>query len=297
MKTKSLKIPSIIIAIGLIAALLCYVFTAIRQKPTVTEHDFNYSVTYRLDGETKTFEGVYKCEFEGFAEGMDPLHRIYYGEYSDYGLVEHTYAYTIAQKDGFDLCIVTSFNDCYLMNDTKNDYYESYLEDPYLSVYDSEGVQYDDEEMLSMFDAEIISWEYPEPIENSFVFAGLTEINSNSTVAMFVVGVLAIVACMIFVKKDEEVVYKPLDRFGILLNFADGLFVLPFLTIVAIMIQAFPTGPDWIYRAYLCGPVIIAFSLAASISLRRKGFSKTGFFIQLLGPAMFFVVAAFEWLL
>ena len=297
MKIKRMKLPIVIISIGLIVAIVSCLLASVRKKPTVTEYDFAYSVTYKLNGEVKTLEGVYKCRFEGFSEGVDPLERYYTGEYTDYDFDAHAYSYTIAKKDGLDLCITTSFNNSYLMGDTGNEYYESSLEEPYLSVYDEEGVNYDDEETLGAFDAEIISWDYPEPIENTFVFDGLAELYYNTMLLMLLVGILTVIACMIFVKKDAGVVYGMIDTFGILLNFAIALAAIPFLTLIAWIIQAFQTGPNWIYQVDLCIPAITAFTLAASVSLRRKGFAKTGFFIQLVGPALFVVLAVLEMIL
>ena len=101
MKIKSLKIPVIIIAIGLIVAVAAHLLTSMQMKPTVTEQDFPYSVTYKIDGETKTFDGVYACRFEGFgADGVDPLDRYYTEEYIVDGADISTLGYIIAEKDG-----------------------------------------------------------------------------------------------------------------------------------------------------------------------------------------------------
>ena len=39
----------------------------------------------------------------------------------------------------------------------------------------------------------------------------------------------------------------------------------------------------------MCIPAITAFTVAASVALRRKGFRKTGFFIQFAGPVIYIV--------
>ena len=41
-------------------------------------------------------------------------------------------------------------------------------------------------------------------------------------------------------------------------------------------------------------PALTAFTIAASVSLRRKGLTRVGFFIQLIGPALFFLMIALE---
>ena len=58
MRSKSLKISAILIAIGFILAVATHFLVSVQLKPTVTEQNFPYSVTYKVDGETKTFEGV-----------------------------------------------------------------------------------------------------------------------------------------------------------------------------------------------------------------------------------------------
>ena len=170
MKMNSLRIPALILTIGLVLSLVACLFTNVIMTPAIAEHDFKYSVTYKLNGETKTLEGVYKCFYEGFDQGGDPRDRYYTGEYTVDGQTTLSHTYTIAEKDGAELYIVTLFNECYLMGDTKDMDYEPFLEEPYLEAVDKEGYPYDETNMPSEFTAEIVSWDYPEPIENTFVF-------------------------------------------------------------------------------------------------------------------------------
>ena len=65
MKMKTLKIPALILAIGLVLAVAVSLFANAFVVPAVTEQAFPYSVTYQLNGETKTMEGIYKCTYEG----------------------------------------------------------------------------------------------------------------------------------------------------------------------------------------------------------------------------------------
>lgn len=298
MKNKSLKLPMIMIAIGLIIAIAASLLVSIQKAPTVTNQDFDFSVTYKLDGETKTINGVYSSRFTGFGgNGVDPLCRYYEGTYKVAGENDGDRCFTIAEKDGYKLYIVVLFNDCYLMGDEKNESYDSYVEEPILEVEDKDGNQYDGTEMLDVFDAEIVSFEYPEPIENTFCFAGFSGLYDTSTGAMTLIGIFTLILCMILVKKGASVEYGVLDKIGIALNFAAMLLVLPIIYIAAILIQAYPTGPNWIYQAYLCIPQIIPFSIAASLSLRRNGFRKSGFVIPFLAPAIVVIIAVFEYVL
>ena len=295
MKSKLLKIPAIIIAIGFILMVAAYFLTSIREMPTKTEHDFAYSVTYKVDGETKTLEGIYTCRFTGFGgNGIDPLIRYYDGEYKVDGITTLSRRYTIAEKDGYKLDIITLFDDYYLMGDFESDSdYE--LEKPYFEAMDAQGNQYGEDELPISFNAEIVSWKYPEPIENTFVFAGFSGIYTVSMGAMLLVGLLTLILCVILVKKGDGVVYSALDIIGIILNFAVTFLVLPIISFAVCLIQAYKTGPDWIYQVYLCIPQIISLSLAASVSLRSKGFIRSGFFIQFLGGVIIFVISILEY--
>ena len=294
MKSKSLKLPAVIIAIGLVLSLAACLFANIILMPTITEHDFDYSVTYKLCGETKTLQGVYRCRFDGCSEGEDPRDRYYTGEYIVDGQITRSHTYTIAQKDGAELYIVMLFNESYLMGDTKDMDYEPFLEEPYLEAVDKEGYPYDETNMPSEFAAEIISWEYPEPIENTFVFSGFSILHAGSMVAMLLVGLLTVVACMIFVKRDKTVPYKVLDKLSILVNFAACFLAIPFFVICIALMLATMGGEDIVTQILLCIPAITAFTVAASIALRRNGFTKTGFFIQFAGPVLFFVPVVLE---
>ena len=298
MKNKSFKLPIIIIAIGIIIAIAASLLVSIRKTPTVTNQDFDFSITYKLDGETKTINGVYSSRFTGFGgNGIDPLCRYYEGTYKVEGEDDGDRCFTIAEKDGYKLYIVALLNDYYLMGDKENESYDSYTEGPTLEAEDKDGNQYGETEIPDIFDAEIVSFEYPEPIENTFSFAGFSGLSATNTGVMTLVGILTLILCMIFVRKGDSIEYRALDKIGIVLNFAAMLFALPFIYITAIFIQAFQMGPDWIYQAYLCVPQIIPFSIAASLSLRRKGFRKSGFFIQFLAPAIEVIIAVLEYVL
>ena len=162
--------------------------------------------------------------------------------------------------------------------------------DPYLAVMDSEGVEYGDEETLSRFDAEIVDWVYPEPVENSFKFVGFSKLHDGSMFAMLAVGMLTILACVIFVKREKNLPYKALDKISIVLNFVVCLVAIPFTALMATLLQIIVSGDELTYQIYLCIPALTAFAVAASVALRRKGFAKSGCFIQLVGPVLFLVL-------
>ena len=290
MKKKSLKTFLIILAVGLIMVFAASLFTCTIKAPVITEHDFPFTVCYRLDGEVKTLEGVYRCHFRSTGMGTDPLERHYEGEHLLNPAKYHPAAYTIAQKDGLELCIITILSARDLMGDGDG---ISYHYDPYLAVIDSEGYEYQDEETLSQFNAEIIDWVYPVPVSNSFKFIGFSHLHDESMYAMLAVGILAIIACIIFVKRDKTLAYKTMDKLSIVMNFLICFAALPFMTFITALQQITVSGGETIYQIALCIPALTAFTVAVSIGLRRIRFTKTGFFVQFTGPVLYALTLIF----
>ena len=293
MKNK-LRIPAMLFAIALVLAVVASLITNITVTPAITQHDFPYSVTYTLNGETKTMEGIYRCSYAGFPQGQDPTDRYYNKEYIVNGQPGLSHAYTIAEKDGAELYIVTLFNDSYLMGDTKDWDYDTFQDDPYLEAIDKEGYPYEEGNMPAEFTAEIVSWEYPEPVENDFTFSGFSMLHAESMLAMLAVGLLLIVACMICVKRDKTVPYKTLDKVSIVFNFVISLLGIPFITFVAAMLQIVLDTNGLEYQLYMCIPALTAFLVAASVALRRCGYTKAGFFVQFGGPVLFLLPMLME---
>ena len=286
MNIKNIKLPVIIIAIGLIIAIASCFFTGIMKAPTIKDHEFDYSVTYRLDGEIKTYEGGFKCNFDGHDGHDDPTLREYVGVHTKNGNVLNSISFTVAQKDGVELSIVVDLDAAYLMGDPDKYEYVSGNEEPYLEAVDQEGYGV---EVSDFFDAEIISWEYPEPIENSFEFVGFSRLYAVSMLVMLLVGVLTIIACVIFVKKNADVSYKPLDKLSVIANFIIGIVAISFITVAIFFFPLVMDSGSLMYQIYLCIPALTAFTIAASVALRRKGFAKSGFFVQFVFPVLFFI--------
>ena len=283
-RQKNLKILSIILAVGLVSAIVASLLTGIVKAPVITEHDFPFTVTYRLDGETKVLEGVYRCQFRSTGKGTDPLERYYEGEYLPNPTQVHPAADTIAENNGLELCIVAIFSARDLMGDADG---IAYHHDPYLAVMDSAGMEYSDEEALSQFDAEIIEWVYPESVKNSFRFVGFSKLHDDSMFAMLAVGILMIVSCMIIVKREKNLSYNALDKLSIALNCIICFALIPFMTFVTAFLQITMSGDEPAYQLALCIPACTAFTGAASIALRRFRFTKAGLFVQFIGPALF----------
>ena len=291
MNSKKMKLPIIILVTGMILAIASCFFTGMLKEPTIKEHAFDYSVTYSIDGQVKTHKGSYLCSFIGYDGHDDPTIRLYDGVHKVDGVVSESSWFTVAQKDGAELSLIINLDADYLMGDPDKYEYVSGNDDPYLEASDAEGLFV---EISEVFDAEIISWEYSEPIENSFKFVGVSHLHALSMVVMLVIAILTIIACAIFVRKAEDVRYKPLDLFSIALNFITGLLTIPFITVVIYFLPIVMDADSFLYQIYLCIPALTAFTVSASVALRRKGFTKSGFFVQLVFPVLFFAEIVVE---
>lgn len=291
MNSKKMKLPIIILVIGLILAVASYFFTGIMKEPTIKEHAFDYSVTYSVDGEVKTHKGSYQCSFIGHDGHDDPTLRLYDGVHKIDGNVSESSWFTVVHKDGVELALIINLDADYLMGDPDKYEYVSGNEAPHLEAIDAEGYSV---EISEVFDAEIISWEYPEPIENSFEFVGFSRLYSVSMLVMLLVGVLTIIACVIFVKKNADVSYKLLDKLSIIANVMIGVVAISFITIVIFFLPLVMDSDSLMYQVYLCIPALTAFTIAASVALRRKGFTKSGFFVQFVFPVLFFAEIVVE---
>ena len=291
MKNSSMKLPIIILAIGLMLAIASCFFTGILKEPTIKEHEFDYSVTYRIGSETKTYEGTFRCSFVGHDRHDDPTLRLYDGVHTKDGNEIGALWLTVAQKEDVELLMAVGLDAAYLMGDPDKYEYVHGNDDPYFEAIDAEGYSV---EVSEKFDAEIISWEYPEPIGNTFRFSGFSRLSAISMLVMLVIAFLTVVACLIFVKKEPDVNYKALDKVSIVVNSLITFVAIPFITVVIFFFPLVMDSESLLYQTYLCVPALTAFTVAASIALRRKGFVKSGFFVQLVCPVLFFATIFVE---
>ena len=79
MKNKKLLLPTIILISAVLLMAVYSVVTSIAKKPTITEGEFPFSITYELDGETVTINDVYKAHYIGNDGYADTLTRCYVG--------------------------------------------------------------------------------------------------------------------------------------------------------------------------------------------------------------------------
>ncbi len=285
MKNKKLFLPTIILAVAILATVVYSVISSIAFKPTVTEGEFPFSITYELDGERVTIEDVYKVHYirnDGYA---DTKSRVYAGELESSG--EDETLYTLKKDENTRVELWTRFYADYLMGDTEYDYFEGEAFEPKIYYYDENETEYHDEETLAAQGVELISFEYPKPIENSLVFSHISYFSGAVVLPTVLIALFALIAIIIFARKEKELKYKTIDTLSLVLNFVIGFTLVPFVTVAAALIDINGGGPELFRQIFYFVPAFSVLCIAASVALRRKGHGVKSLITELIGPAVF----------
>ena len=164
MKNKKL-LPVIILGTTVLAMMACLLITGIALKPTVTEGQFPFTITYELDGETVTISDIYKVYYDQNDGYSDAKSRVYVG-------TDDNTLFIIKREGNTRIELYTHFYADYMMGDPAYNYFEEGdIFAPCAYYYDEQEQEYADEEILLAHGFKLISYEYPTPIENSLVFS------------------------------------------------------------------------------------------------------------------------------
>ena len=286
MRSKRLFLPTIILAVAIVLTMISAVVAGIALKPKVTEGEFPFSITYELDGETVTIKDVYKVQYEKLGGYKT---RMYSGEIGNRG--KDNTIYVLKKNDSGRVELWTHFYPDYLMGDPEYDYFDDEAFEPRIYYYDVNETEFHDEETLLKHGVKLVSFEYPEPIENSLSFSHFVFPESEVSFPSIIIAFLAWLAILIFVKKDSEYVRrKPINIVTIVFNFIIGLVVLPFFTIFAGLLSALGDIGDFMNLVLYLLPALTILSITASIGLRRKLYAKSALIIQFIAPSVFAVI-------
>ena len=135
--------------------------------PKVKEGRFDFSITYEVNGEQKTHTGVYICEYDG-------VETTFLGsslEWKSYIENEEEIDVPIQTNEDGIVYINFGFFPEYFMGDPSASYYESPSPNLFMIYNDStEDVLHitSEEEDILKYGVKIISYEYADPIENTF---------------------------------------------------------------------------------------------------------------------------------
>ena len=296
MKIKKLLAPIIIIVVAVVLMAVYATLTNIAQKPTVTSGEFDFSITYELEGETKTINGVYNASFVGNDGYVDLTGRVYTGKIvgSEEG---YETSYIIKDDEKCQIILYTGFQPDYMMGDEYTDgNYDS--TDPYMFYYDKTGGEdIVSDTMLAQLGAKIVEWDYPEPIENSFVFSHIAGMSSEDVAPLLLVSLVALIVILIVVKKEKDITLASIDVVGIIFNVVLIVVVVPFCTVYGWLSDINGASAALPHQLGYVVPALTVLGVALSIALRRKGYKKTSMFIQFVGPAVFAITLAWLFIL
>ena len=289
MKARKLILPAILLVGLLIAYAIVSVIFCYNTKPAVSECEFPFSITYEYLGEIKTLSGIYSCKYNGSRTIFREHDRYWDGE-----IVYTEGDYIVLQEEMKILAIQPNMEAGYFMGDPlhRNHYLVYGLEGPkpYAEYYDYEKdislEDYNQDEELADIGFRFVDFSYAEPIENSFSFSGI-EYEADNIIFFVALTFIFLLVCILFVRKDKEYQYSNLDKTGVVFNFIVGIVAVPFIFIVCTLFGIFGSGYEWIDQIIYNIPPFAILCLALSIVFRRKGFSKTGFYIQFSGILLF----------
>lgn len=289
MKSKKLLSPVIVLVVAIVAMIAYSLISNIAKKPTITENEFAFSVTYELNGETETIDDVITVRYDRNDGYTDTKTRIYIGKIGGIEEENVTTYHLQEDADGYILLNTKLYAD-YLMGDTPYDYFADDEFAPQILYYDSEHAEYTDEETLAAQGVRLVSWEYPTPIKNSFVFSHISICNNQVVVPVLLIAILALLAMMIFVKKDADFVRKPIDVLSVIFDFLIAFTTIPVFTVAAWLMDIAGDNEHIFCQMFYFIPALTGLCIAASVGLRRKGFKKSALIVPFIGPAVFVLI-------
>ena len=220
MKNKKLFLPVIIIAVAVVAIAVYLFASNIALKPTVAKAEFPFKITYELDGETVTIDDVYKVNYVPNDADDNHKGRVYEGKRLSSGKNDTNIILKQDNNTRIELWLYLYAD--YLMGDPEYDYFEGEAFEPKIYYYDENETEYHDEETLAAQGVKLLNFEYPTPVENSLVFSHVAYFTSANVPLTLLIAILALIAIIIFVRKEKELKYKAVDIVSIVFNWIIG---------------------------------------------------------------------------
>ena len=159
-----------LLLITLLMTVMTMLFSGCVAKlpiPNIKEGRFDFSVTYEVAGEQKTYTGVYVCEYDGVLT-------TFLGSSLEWkGHLENEEEEDVAIQTNEDGTIYINFGFFpeYFMGDPNAVYYEAPSPNLFMVYNDSTEVMShitSEEEEILQYGVKLISYEYAAPIENTF---------------------------------------------------------------------------------------------------------------------------------
>ena len=160
-----------IISVILFVLMLANIFASCGSsvpRPKIESGEFNFSVTYELNGVQKTISGIYICEYDGASWALDGGYsRDWIGYIKDDKTDELIDIGTTA--DGEEITLDLGLNPYYFMDDFVEGVDEIATPNLVVTCY-GEGISFesDADVIEEKYGAKIVAYEYDDPIENTF---------------------------------------------------------------------------------------------------------------------------------
>ena len=279
----------IILALHLAATALLLIFGYGVQKPAVQKQEFPFTITYTYQGEKKTISKVFVAEHTDFAKYLGDRPLAWFGRIQDQDMLAPDFIH-IAEDDSYVFSIDLNLEPGWLMGDKA--YAGTTCAPTGVAIRRSDGTRITDPVELEKLGFRLDGWEYPQPIENSFSFGGVS-LSSEAVLYTSAIAITALLLSLIFVQKDWEQMSRKLNKIGVAMNLLVVVFAFPFILIVSTLTEILGETSVLQQLTYLA-PALTVTCVSASVVLRRRGYSLPGFLIQFVGPALFALLVLIE---
>ncbi len=111
----------------------------------------------------------------------------------------------------------------------------------------------------------------------------------QAVISPVVIAITALLACMILIKRDEEMVYRSIDKASIALNFLIAILAFPFIFMASLHSEMVAVTSVWQQILYFT-PALTVLGIVASVAMRRCGYGLHSLLIQFIGPILFAIV-------
>lgn len=135
-------------------------------KPEITRAEFPFEIVYEYKGEEYSIKDTIVCEYDGVDFALDGgSYNVWNVDYVNNDFIRD-YDYPIIEEENPDFYISYRVYGDYLMGESEK---PENMYDPYILYYDMETEEvYEGTDLMEEAEIKIISWDLPEPIENSF---------------------------------------------------------------------------------------------------------------------------------
>lgn len=288
---KKLILPTLILLLAVAVMISLGCVFGIAKKPVVTEARFPFSVSYEHNGETVTLEDEYYCSYNSSEASMGELDIYWDGGIGGIEEYEGGGAVCIEETESYSVYLHTGLRASYLMGcDAYDPADDNDPVEPRIEYSDNMGEEEDSDTKLEEMGIRLVSWDYPEPVENSLEFSHIDKLSREMAIVFTLIALVAFGVSVILVKKDRDTKYGIVDWISFAANIVIGVTAIPFMTLAASLIDINGDAKSLICQIIICLPAVTTLLLCLSLCLRRKGFSKSSLIVQFIGPLALFTV-------